>query len=415
MKSREKIFICLLVLLLLIGCQFPTADKTTQTTRKENTSQRQELPGKNQKAVSSDEQESTPENKSIDDQREEQVKTVNILATGDMIFHMPIVNASKTNGGYNFVPIFEQIQSQIEQADITVANFEGAIDVHRPLSKFPLFNFPKETVSSLKQVGFDVLSTANNHALDMKLSGLEQTHQLIASEQMLPVGTFVGGQRPPAVIEKNGIRIGFLAYTAPTNGMDVVLASEQKYQLNRLREDIVKDDIQSLKSHCDYVIVIPHWGVEYVHQPNEMQRNFADKMFLWGADAVLGSHPHVLQPAQTRTINGEKKFLIYSMGNSLSNQREELLKKKGVNTGVLVNLTLEKNNRNKTRLKDVQLQPTAVLRERKQGGGFLYRVVDIQRYLKENPQLTKTSPGLVKKLQLQYEEGMKVLNEQSEM
>lgn len=341
---------------------------------------------------------------------------VKILATGDMIFHSPIIKSSKTAKGYDFTPIFEQVRSEIQNADISIANFEGAIDINRPLSKFPLFNFPKETVTSLKNVGFDVLSTANNHALDMKLEGLEQTHRLIREAGMLPVGTFVEGKRSPSIIEIKGIRIGFLAYTAPTNGMDAILTDHTRYQLNRLNDETVESDIKSLKSHCDYVIVMPHWGVEYSRIPNDMQNAFANKMFDWGADVILGSHPHVLEPAQIREINGERKFLIYSMGNGISNQREEILKKPGVNTGVFVKLTIEKNFVNhKTYLKDVQFEPTSILRQVKQGGGFQYRLINIKRYLQENPNLLKDSPNLVKKLQMEYEEGMKVLNGNNKM
>ncbi|MDU2110577.1 MAG: CapA family protein, partial [Peptoniphilus lacydonensis] len=249
---------------------------------------------------------------------------VEIFAMGDMIFHQPIVKNYKTENSFDFTPIFQNISEDINEADIAIANFEGSVNSNRALSGFPLFNFPKESISSLKNVGFDVLSTANNHCLDTGIDGLAETISVINENNMKSFGTFTEDIDKGIVVEEKGIKIGLISFTDTLNGMDSLMIGKE-YSVNNFSQD-VESDIKKLKDKSDIVIVYPHWGNEYQLVPNERQIYLKEKLQEYGADIILGSHPHVLQKYEVEEKNNKKYFTIYSMGNALSNQRVENLK-----------------------------------------------------------------------------------------
>lgn len=291
---------------------------------------------------------------------------VEIFAMGDMIFHQPIVKNYKTENSFDFTPIFQNISEDINEADIAIANFEGSVNSNRALSGFPLFNFPKESISSLKNVGFDVLSTANNHCLDTGIDGLAETISVINENNMKSFGTFTEDIDKGIVVEEKGIKIGLISFTDTLNGMDSLMRGKE-YSVNNFSQD-VESDIKKLKDKSDIVIVYPHWGNEYQLVPNERQIYLKEKLQEYGADIILGSHPHVLQKYEVEEKNNKKYFTIYSMGNALSNQRVENLKKSGVDTGTIVKLIIEKDNNTKdTNLKSYGVYPTYVDRYRKNG------------------------------------------------
>ena len=291
---------------------------------------------------------------------------VEIFAMGDMIFHQPIVKNYKTENSFDFTPIFQNISEDINEADIAIANFEGSVNSNRALSGFPLFNFPKESISSLKNVGFDVLSTANNHCLDTGIDGLAETISVINENNMKSFGTFTEDIDKGIVVEEKGIKIGLISFTDTLNGMDSLMRGKE-YSVNNFSQD-VESDIKKLKDKSDIVIVYTHWGNEYQLVPNERQIYLKEKLQEYGADIILGSHPHVLQKYEVEEKNNKKYFTIYSMGNALSNQRVENLKKSGVDTGAIVKLIIEKDNNTKdTNLKSYGVYPTYVDRYRKNG------------------------------------------------
>lgn len=291
---------------------------------------------------------------------------VEIFAMGDMIFHQPIVKNYKAENSFDFTPIFQNISEDINEADIAIANFEGSVNSNRALSGFPLFNFPKESISSLKNVGFDVLSTANNHCLDTGIDGLAETISVINENNMKSFGTFTEDIDKGIVVEEKGIKIGLISFTDTLNGMDSLMRGKE-YSVNNFSQD-VESDIKKLKDKSDIVIVYPHWGNEYQLVPNERQIYLKEKLQEYGADIILGSHPHVLQKYEVEEKNNKKYFTIYSMGNALSNQRVENLKKSGVDTGAIVKLIIEKDNNTKdTNLKSYGVYPTYVDRYRKNG------------------------------------------------
>ena len=339
--------------------------------------------------------------------KKEDKSEVKILAMGDMIFHQPIVKNYRSNDTYDFTPIFANISADINEADLALANFEGSVNSNRKLSGFPLFNFPKETIYSLKNAGFDALSTANNHALDTGLDGIGETIFHIKESGMKNFGTLTEDGDKGIIIEKNGIKIGLISFTDTLNGMDSLMRGKE-YSVNTFAQD-VKSDIQNLKDNCDIVIVYPHWGNEYQLVPNERQIFLKEMLQESGADIILGSHPHVLQRYEVEDKNNKKYFTIYSMGNALSNQRVENLKKSGVDTGVLIKLVIEKDNvSGETKLKSYGVYPTYVNRYHA-NGKLNYDLVKLEDLMPGGRLDGVTTEELKAKADKKYKEALKVL------
>lgn len=350
---------------------------------------------------------SESKNLKIEDRKKEDKSQVKILAMGDMIFHQPIVKNYRSNDSYDFTPIFYNISSDINDADIAIANFEGSVNSNRKLSGFPLFNFPKETIYSLKNAGFDLLSTANNHALDTGLDGIAETISHINESGMKNFGTLAEDGEKGIIVEKNGIKIGLISFTDTLNGMDSLMRGKE-YSVNTFAQD-VKSDIQNLKDNTDIVIVYPHWGNEYQLVPNERQIFLKEMLQESGADIILGSHPHVLQRYEVEDKNNKKYFTIFSMGNALSNQRVENLKKSGVDTGALIKLVIEKDNvSGETKLKSYGVYPTYVNRYHA-NGKLNYDLVKLEDIIPAGRLSDVTKDDLKAKAEKKYREALKVL------
>lgn len=346
-------------------------------------------------------------NLKTEESKKEDKSEVKILAMGDMIFHQPIVKNYRTNDTYDFTPIFANISADINEADLALANFEGSVNSNRKLSGFPLFNFPKETIYSLKNAGFDALSTANNHALDTGLDGIGETISHIKESGMKSFGTLAEDGDKGIIVEKNGIKIGLISFTDTLNGMDSLMRGKE-YSVNTFAQD-VKSDIQNLKDNSDLVIVYPHWGNEYQLEPNERQIFLKEMLQESGADIILGSHPHVLQRYEVEDKNNKKYFTIYSMGNALSNQRVEYLKKSGVDTGALIKLVIEKDNvSGETKLKSYGVYPTYVNRYYA-NGKLNYDLVKLEDLMPGGRLDDVTTKELKAKADKKYKETLKVL------
>lgn len=374
MTKRSKIYnliFIILISLLLVGCinQYSTSDITKNNQNKIET--------KEEKA--------------------EDFTEIEILGMGDMIFHQPIVKNYKSDVAYDFSPIFSNISEDIKSADLAIANFEGSINSNRALSGFPLFNFPKESVVSLKQVGFDALSTANNHCLDTGVDGVNETINIMKENGINYFGTNIKNGFNGKILNVEGIKVGLISFTDTLNGMDSLISGKE-FTVNTFKDDFI-DDVKRIKENSDIVIVYPHWGVEYTHIPNDRQRELKDKLFQAGSDIILGSHPHVLQSSEDFEINGERKFVIYSMGNALSNQRQEFIHHEGVETGVMVKLNILKNNETKeTSIRDIKLIPTYVNRYW-ESGRLVYNIVKLEDY-KDGGKLAETVDSKTKEFYL---------------
>ena len=339
------------------------------------------------------------EKEETEEKGEVKTKSIKISAVGDIMFHMSQIKGGydELTDTYDFNPFFEEIKPFIEEADIAFGNFEGTtagLDNGNVYKAWPVFNLPDETLDAIKNAGFDVLSTINNHSIDMGKQGIIRTIQQINKRDMLHIGTrTIPEEKRVLILEENDIKVAVIAYTYGCNGLEQYLTEDElEYMVNIIDENKIKQDIEySKEKKADLIIAFMHWGGEYQRDPSVAQRNLADVMLNKGVDIILGSHPHVIQDSKTLEIDNEKKFVAYSMGNFISNQRYETLAHEypNINTyftedGVLINLEVEKDmETNKTKLKEIEFIPTWVNRT-KLNGKYDYDVLPIKHYMENN-------------------------------
>ncbi|MDP3385969.1 MAG: CapA family protein [Eubacteriales bacterium] len=330
---------------------------------------------------------------------EPRVERLTIAAVGDIIYHMSQIHSAynSADGSYDFKPYFELIKPIIESADIAIANYEGttAGTTVEPYMAYPRFNAPDETLDAMLYAGFDVISTINNHTLDMRKHGLLRTLEQLHQRGFKTVGTYA--ERPETrvlFVEEKDIRLAFIAYTFGFNGMDATMTAQELDDMTNLidRARISEDIADAIEAEADMIIAIMHWGNEYQRNPSTEQRDLADYMISNGVDIILGSHPHVIQDAETVEYDGATKFVIYSMGNFISNQRQESLDHEYPNLdnfytedGVIVNIEIEKDfDTNETVIKNIEFTPTWVNRYKKTPL-YHYDVIPVEHYLDGNP------------------------------
>jgi poly-gamma-glutamate capsule biosynthesis protein CapA/YwtB (metallophosphatase superfamily) len=269
--------------------------------------------------------------------------TLKLIFVGDIMGHDSQIAASidQQTGNYDYNSVFEKVAPIFEKSDFTIANLEVTL-AGPPYKGYPQFSSPDELAVACKKNGIDVLVTANNHSCDRRKSGIIRTIDVLDSLAILHTGTFRDSlekiEKNLLLIEKGNIKIGLLNYTYGTNGIPVPSPTI----VNTSDWIAMAKDIETSKlANLDKLIIFIHWGQEYQSQPSDDQVKLADFLFKKGADIIIGSHPHVLQKMeyQQKSDTTEEKFIAYSLGNFVSNQRDR--KRDG---GALASLTLVKNN-----------------------------------------------------------------------
>ena len=256
----------------------------------------------------------------------------------------------KSDGTYDFHENFEYVKPWLKQADLVIGDFEGTVNKDHYLAGYPLFNAPGEVMDAIKDAGYQVLDLAHNHILDSQIEGVVSTADAIEKAGMTPIGVYTHEPRDKAPIvikEVNGIKVALLAYSYGFNGIEQSISQEDYNRyLSDLDEDKMKAEIERAEKEADITIIMPQMGVEYQIEPTEEQKKLYHKMIDWGADIIFGGHPHVVEPAETVEKNGDKKLIIYSMGNFISNQRIETMQDvenaKWTERGVLMDVTIKK-------------------------------------------------------------------------
>lgn len=274
---------------------------------------------------------------------------IHLTAIGDIMCHGPNYKAAyiSSSDSYDFSPFFKNISNYTSKADLTIGNLETTFaGKARGYSGYPTFNSPAELGQAIKDIGVDVLGTANNHCMDKGYSGLSSTLDVLDEMGFSHMGTSrsVDEQNTILVRDVNGINIAFLAFTYGTNGISI--PKDKSFCVNLIDRDLIAKQIESAKRlDVDMICVNMHWGVEYQTSPNSEQKELADFLFKNGVDIIFGSHPHVLQPMEKRTVtldDGSTKdgFVIYSLGNFISNQSD-------VNTQdtIILNLQITKSGK----------------------------------------------------------------------
>lgn len=332
--------------------------------------------------------------------------SVRIRATGDIMFHPSQLDGAYdyATNTYNFENSFKAIKSIIEEADIAIANFEGTTAGNEVYAYqgYPLFNAPDQVLDAIKDAGFDILSTANNHSLDTRKAGIIRTIEQIKARGMDPVGTYIEKPDTRVLIkEVKGIKFAFMSYTEMVNGLESVLSPyDLDAMVNIFNESKMLEDILYAKEQkADVIIALLHWGDEYSRIQAQRQEILADMLFREGVDLILGSHPHVIQPSQTLEYGGKTKFVAYSMGNFLSNQRVETLVPYGLTEhvskytedGIIIDIVIEKKGTTKEiSIKNINYIPLWVYKGIKENGAAEHVVYPIMDYI-ESAELDENS------------------------
>ncbi len=243
---------------------------------------------------------------------------VTFMAVGDVMLGRHIAKVMKKSG--SDVP-FEQIVPTLHSADIVFGNLEAIIAADTDKLSYPgkpyNFHASKEAAPALKKAGFTALCLANNHALDYGPAPLAGTRKLLAEQGIVTFGsgTNIAEARSPAIITKNGIRFGFLGYG--TAHAKSVYATDKKAGIAPIRPQDIQKDIKALRDRVDVLIVSLHWGIEYDSLPSKKQRALAHSIIDWGADLIVGHHPHVMQGVELY----KGKVIAYSLGNFIFDQK----------------------------------------------------------------------------------------------
>ena len=251
---------------------------------------------------------------------------ISIVALGDNLLHMPVVNSGKkADGTYEYSHLFENLQPYIKNADIAVIGQETMFGGDElGYSGYPMFNSPTDMGKTLVNEGFDVVLHASNHTLDKRAEGIENTLNFWKN---YPEVTVLGINESQAekdtvkIVENKGVKLALLNYTYGTNGF--TLPSGKEYLINYIDEDKISKDAAFAEGNADFTIAFLHWGTEYSIKPDNSQKELAQKMCEWGVDLIIGAHPHVIEPVEwIEAENGNKMLVYYSLGNFVSRQLE---------------------------------------------------------------------------------------------
>jgi len=325
---------------------------------------------------------------------------INITAVGDVMVHGPQLKAqfNKENNAHDFRNNFQHIKSHINKADLALCNLETTFSGEdKQYSGYPKFNAPDSLGDALKDAGFDVVVTANNHSIDLGTHGVDRTLSVLKNLGLQPVGTKADTAEDNFIItEVKGVKVGIIAYTYETPKYHgkrtinaLVIPQEVEDRINTFSYDdldiqlsLMKTEIDNMKSRgAEVLIFYMHWGNEYHIKPNEYQKNIAQALCEYGVDIIFGSHPHVVQPIEILKSqdNNNTTLVAYSMGNILSNQRYEILKKRHTEDGIIVNATIKKNFKtNAINLEKVTFIPTWVHKYKHQGKN-VYEIIPLHQ------------------------------------
>ena len=325
--------------------------------------------------------------------------TINMALTGDIMCHNTIYNDAfnKQSNTYDFSYIFDDIKYNIQTADIAIGNLETTFaGSSKGYSSYPTFNTPESLAYTLKKVGFDVLSTANNHCYDKGYSGIESTINYLDDADISHTGTFKSEEEQNKILVKNvkGIQIAFLSFTYGTNGITV--PSDKSYSVNLIDKDLIKQQLDLAKEqNPDMICVSMHWGIEYQTTPNSEQKDLANFLFKNGADIIIGNHPHVLQNFEKREItldDGTSKdgLVIYSLGNLLADQN-----KKYARDSAIMNVSVTKDENGKIKINTVKYTPIYIYKDTSKSTQK-FKIINIQNAIDSfeagySPNLSKTT------------------------
>lgn len=390
-KNKLRMIFLLFLSLGLVACgkAEDTQPKNTSTSDllssldEEKSKEDEKLINELEKLEENQKDDSKEESKESDKEKEPDIRRVNIKAFGDIMAHKAQIDYAYNRGPYDFSESFEYVRDFVADSDISIGNYETTTNPNLPYAGFPRFNAPIDFLYEIKKTGFDILSTANNHSLDTGEEGLFTTMDAIDQAGLSYVGSFRQEDEKILLKEVNGVKFAFLAYTYGCNGLeDLIVPRAEVANLSYLTDkDQIKADVKAAKATgADFIVVYPHWGIEYQSYPDISQIELGRSMIDWGADLVIGNHPHVVQPVERyEAEDGRDGLIAYALGNFISFQNLE-------NNGDIrvehslaldIDLSFDRENNTKT-IEDVSFHPLWV------GSYYDDYGVNIKTYLAED-------------------------------
>ena len=249
--------------------------------------------------------------------------TATVFMVGDALIHYGIYHdAQQADGSYNFVPMLEYMKPIVSKYDIAYYNQETILGGdHLGISSYPRFNTPQSEGDAFLDAGFNMVSLASNHTMDKGEQGvLNSVNYWKSKKNVAYSGQWSSfedrAEQIAKVYEVNGIKYGYISYTTWTNGLETPAGKE--YLNNVYSNEKAAADIATLKDKVDFIIVAMHWGTEYSFGVNAKQDEIAKYLSGLGVDLIIGAHPHVVESCEY--INENKTFVIYSLGNFISDQ-----------------------------------------------------------------------------------------------
>ena len=319
-----------------------------------------------------------------------EVKTITIGSVGDVIIHDPFLRSGeykKADGSYDFGPCFTFMEELYGSQTFMVANLETTFaGKERGYSGYPLFNSPDSLPDSLSEKGVDLFLLANNHVYDTGKSGFLRTSQILEDKGYDYTGAYHEDRDKRYIIEDiDGIKVGFINYTYETPGagaksingnpMDSSVAaylnSFDPRDLDGFYKELRRQVAMMRVAGAQFVIFYPHWGEEYKLEAYGYTKDMAQKVCDLGVDAIIGGHPHVVEPVDVLTSKdgSHKTFVAYSMGNHISNQRREMISSMPTGhteDGIMVSLQLTGSSLGNVDVTGIEITPTWVYKKGQQ-------------------------------------------------
>ena len=247
-------------------------------------------------------------------------KSIRLIFVGDIMVHATQLEIAQSKGMYDFHPSFAAIRPWLN-GDLVIGNFETVLGGAKlGFSGYPRFNSPDSLAAALRDVGFTTLFLANNHIYDHGIQAAKRTVDVLQTNNLSVTG-LTGVCHSPLLIDVKGVRIGFFNYTYGSNA-PVKYHNTASTSLNIIDKCRIVEDITSLRRQgADYIVATFHWGEEYTTEPSRAQRDIANYCLELGVDAIIGTHPHVLQPIEVQRAGNKDCVIAWSLGNFISSQR----------------------------------------------------------------------------------------------
>lgn len=320
--------------------------------------------------------------------------TFTITALGDILCHNTQYwdAENKATNTYDFSYVFENVKEYTSAGDITIANLETSF-ANAPYSNYPTFNSPASLATALKDIGVDIITTAGNHCLDKGFKGLSETIDVLDENKIEHLGTYKTAEDQEKLFVKdiNGAKVAFIDYTYGTNGIPV--PSGKEFCVNLINKENIKKEIEKAKeANVDVIIACMHWGEEYHTKQTKEQEDLADFLFQNGVDIIIGNHPHVIEPFETKEVtlaDGTKKqcFVAYALGNFTADQNY-----KNTRDSIIINLKVTKKADGTVSIDSADYIPLYIYKNPSLSSKK-FKLIDLRKTIKNYEDGTDTSIG----------------------